>query len=50
MGSPQNPRVRRKQKARRARRNAEYTARKAAEDKASMEKQKPATAVSKSVR
>jgi hypothetical protein len=50
MSKPQDPRVRRKQKARRAKKNAEYTAKKAAEDKASMEQKKPAAAVSKSGR
>jgi len=48
MGSPQNPRARRKQKARRAKKNAMYDARKAAEAAASLEKKAGAAPVVKS--
>jgi hypothetical protein len=50
MGSPQDPRARHREKARRARRNAEYDAKKAAEEKASMAKKQPAAPVAKSGR
>jgi len=50
MGSPQNPRARHRQKARRARKNAKYDARKAAEAQASQGTRKPAAAVAKSAK
>jgi hypothetical protein len=49
MGSPQNPRARHRQKARRARKNAQYDAKKAAEAQASVGR-KPAAAVAKSAK
>jgi hypothetical protein len=50
MGSPQDPRARHREKARRAKKNATYDARKAAEAAASSEKKKSAGAVAKSSR
>jgi hypothetical protein len=48
MGTPQDPRARRRQKARRARKNAEYDVKKAAEAATSLERQKPPAPVAKS--
>jgi hypothetical protein len=50
MGSPQDPRARHRQKARRARKNAKYDARKAIEAQASLDKKRPAAAVAKSAK
>jgi hypothetical protein len=50
MGSPQDPRARHRQKARRAKKNAAYDARKAAEASLSTEKKKGAAPVAKSGR
>jgi hypothetical protein len=48
MGSPQDPRARHRQKARRARKNATYDASKVAEATASAGQKKSATTVTKS--
>ncbi len=48
MGSPQDPRARHREKARRARKNAAYDATKVAEAAASAGQKKSATAVTKS--
>jgi hypothetical protein len=48
MGTPQDPRARRREKARRARKNAAYDVKKAAEAATSLERPKPAAAVVKS--
>jgi hypothetical protein len=48
MGSPQDPRARHREKARRARKNAAYDASKVAEATASAGQKKSATAVTKS--
>jgi hypothetical protein len=50
MGSPQNPRDRRREKKRRARKNASYDAKKAVEAAASLGKKQPAAAVAKSAK
>jgi hypothetical protein len=50
MGSPQNPRARHRQKARRAKKNAQYDAKKAAETAASLERKPAAGAIAKSAR
>jgi len=48
MGSPQNPRTRRREKKRRARKNALYDLNKAAEAVASLDRKQPAAPVAKS--
>jgi hypothetical protein len=50
MGSPQNPGARRREKKRRARKNARYDAKKAAEAAASLGKKQPAAPVAKSAK
>jgi hypothetical protein len=50
MGSPQNPRARHRLKARRAKKNALYDARKAAEAAASLEKKPGAARVATSTK
>jgi hypothetical protein len=50
MGSPQDPRRRHREKARRARKNALYDARKAAEAAASLGRKQPAAPVAKSTK
>jgi len=50
MGTPQDPRARHRQKARRARKNAEYDAKKAAEVATSLERQKPRAPAAKSAK
>jgi hypothetical protein len=50
MGSPQNPRDRRREKKRRARKNARYDAKKALEAQASLGRKQPAAAVAKSAK
>jgi hypothetical protein len=50
MGSPQDPRRRHREKARRARKNALYDARKSAEAAASTDRKQPASAIAKSAK
>lgn len=50
MGTPQDPRVRRREKARRARKELEYAVRKAAEADAAQAEKKPAATVATSAR
>jgi hypothetical protein len=50
MGSPQDPRARHRQKARRARKNARYDAKKAVEAAASLDRKQPAAAIAKSAK
>ncbi|MET0594657.1 MAG: hypothetical protein ABW133_18295 [Polyangiaceae bacterium] len=50
MGSPQDPRARHREKARRARKNAFYDAKKAVEAQASLDPKKPAAAIAKSAK
>jgi hypothetical protein len=50
MGSPQDPRARHREKARRARKNARYDAAKAAEATASLGRKQPAAALAKSAK
>ena len=50
MGSPQDPRRRHREKARRAKKNALYDAKKAVEAAASLGQKKPAAAVAKSAK
>jgi hypothetical protein len=50
MGSPQDPRRRHREKARRARKNAFYDAKKAVEAAASLDRKQPAAAIAKSAK
>jgi hypothetical protein len=50
MGSPQNPKARRREKERRRRKNALYDAKKAAEATAALGRKQPAAPVAKSAK
>jgi hypothetical protein len=50
MGSPQDPRARHREKARRARKNARYDAKTAAEAATSLDRKQPAAPLAKSAK